>query len=440
LLFSPAGRLLPLSGPVFWILLPVYDARPGIALASRFCGNFEQLFSRSFCFTLGRRLLSGVHRIQLGIGIDLVLVNAHCAPLFPAEIRYGGPKSGPAILAPKVALDPETAQKCVPSFSGLKCLPGTERKPRITMGRFWIVLPIFAVATLLPAQDQDFSKVQMKVTKVAGNVYMLEGAGGNIGASIGDDGIVIVDDQYAPLADKIQAALKGITDKPIRFIINTHYHGDHTGGNAYFQKQAPVIAQDNVRKRLESGGVAGTGGSVHHDVPPAPRDALPILTFDHDVTVHLNGEDIRALYFSAGHTDGDSIIFFPHSNVVHMGDDFVTYGFPFIDVQSGGSINGMIDAVAQVISQLPPDVKVIPGHGPTSSLDDMRSYLAMLKGARDAVQQALQQGKTLDQMKQAKLLDPWKKYSGDFITEDVFLETLYNSLTGQKTGKFIKHN
>ena len=290
------------------------------------------------------------------------------------------------------------------------------------------------------AQDQDFSKVQIKVSKVAGNVYMLQGAGGNIGASVGDDGIVIVDDQYAPLADKIQAALKGITDKPVRFIINTHYHPDHTGGNEYFQKQAPIIAQDNVRKRLESSGAGGTGGSVHFDNKPAPHDALPIVTFDHDVTVHLNGEDIRALYFPAGHTDGDSIIFFPHSNVVHMGDDFVTYGFPFIDVEAGGSINGMIDAVSQVVAQLPPDVKVIPGHGPISTLDDVRAYETMLKETRDAVQQALKEGKTLDQMKQAKLLDPWKKYSGEFITEDAFLETLYNSLTGQKTGKFIKHN
>jgi glyoxylase-like metal-dependent hydrolase (beta-lactamase superfamily II) len=242
------------------------------------------------------------------------------------------------------------------------------------------------------------------------------------------------------LADKIQAALKGITDKPVRFIINTHYHPDHTGGNLYFQKQAPIIAQDNVRKRLESGGGGGNGGSIHMDLKPAPHEALPIITFDHDVTVHLNGEDIRALYFPAGHTDGDSIIFFPHSNVVHMGDDFVTYGFPFIDVESGGSINGMIAAVEQVISQLPPDVKVIPGHGPVSSLDDVRAYLGMLKQTRDTVQKALKDGKTLDQMKQAKLLEPWKKYSGDFVNEDVFLETLYNSLTGQKTGKLIKHN
>src|SRR3974390_3825851 len=133
------------------------------------------------------------------------------------------------------------------------------------------------------AQDQDFSKVQIKVSKVAGNVYMRGGAGGNIGASVGDDGIVVVDDQYAPLADRIQAALKGITDKPVRFIINTHYHGDHTGGNAYFTKQHPIIANDNVRKRLESGGTAGNGATIHMDVKPAEKGALPIITFDHDV-------------------------------------------------------------------------------------------------------------------------------------------------------------
>ena len=305
-----------------------------------------------------------------------------------------------------------------------------------------ILFAAFLFASILAAgQDQDFSKVQMKVTKVAGNVYMLEGAGGgNIGASVGDDGIVIVDDQYAPLADKIPAALKGITDKPVRFVINTHYHGDHSGGNAYFQKQAPVIAQDNVRKRLESAGAVGNGGSIHMDTKAAPHEALPIITFDHDVTVHLNGEDIRALYSPAGHTDGDSIIFFPRSNVVHMGDDFVTYGFPFIDVESGGSINGMIDAVEKVVAQLPTDVRVIPGHGPVSSLDDVRAYLTMLKETRGVVQKALKENKTLEQMKQAKLLNPWKKYSGGFLTQDTFLETLYNSLTGQNAGKFIKHN
>ena len=291
-------------------------------------------------------------------------------------------------------------------------------------------------------QEPDFSKVQIKVTKVSGNIYMLEGEGGNIAASVGEDGIVIVDDQFAPLADKIQAALKnlGITDKPVRFVINTHYHGDHTGGNVPFNNAgSTIIAQDNVRKRLVSGGTAGNGGSIKMEVNPADRAALPIITFEHDVTVHLNGEDIRALHFPAGHTDGDSVIFFPKNNVVHMGDDFVRYGFPFIDVASGGSVQGMIDAMEKAAAQLPADVKVIPGHGALSNLDDVREFVKMLKETSAVVEKALQQHKTLEQMKKEKILDPWKKWSGDFVSTDAFIETLYNSLTGTK-GQFLKHN
>src|SRR4051812_46435546 len=290
---------------------------------------------------------------------------------------------------------------------------------------------LIAASTLLVAQDEDFSKVQIKVSKVSGNIYLLQGAGGNIGASIGEDGIVIVDDQYAPLAEKIRAALKAITDKPVRFVINTHYHEDHTGGNANFQHDAPILAHDNVRKRLEEGSTAGNNGGVTFKAAPQPKEALPIITFDHDLTVHLNGEDIRALHFPSGHTDGDSVIFFPRSNVVHMGDDFVTYGFPFIDVDSGGSIDGMIDGVEKAVAQLPADVKVIPGHGAVSNLDDVRAYVKMLKDTRAVVADGLKKKMTLAQMKEKKILDPWKKYSGDFISEDVFLETLYNSLTGQ---------
>jgi len=271
---------------------------------------------------------------------------------------------------------------------------------------------------------------------------MLEGEGGNIAASVGEDGIVIVDDQFAPLAEKIQGALKDlkVTDKPVRFVINTHYHGDHTGGNEPFANTgSTVIAQDNVRKRLQTGGTAGNGGSIKMEVKPAPKGALPVITFEHDVTVHLNGEDIRALHFPSGHTDGDAVIFFPKNNVVHMGDDFVRYGFPFIDVASGGSVQGMIDALEKASAQLPPDVKVIPGHGALSNLDDVREFVKMLKETSAAVQKALDDHKTLDQMKQEKILEPWKKWSGGFLDSDKFLETLYNSLTGKK-GEFVKHN
>jgi glyoxylase-like metal-dependent hydrolase (beta-lactamase superfamily II) len=307
-----------------------------------------------------------------------------------------------------------------------------------------VAVTTFAAPAAWSGQGQDFSKVQIKVTKVSGSIFMLEGAGGNIAASIGDDGIVIVDDQFAPLADKIQASLKslGITDKPVRFVINTHYHGDHTGGNPQFSNAgSTVIAQDNVRKRLISGGTAGNGpgGSIHMEDKPAEKAALPIITFEHDVTVHLNGEDIRALHFPAGHTDGDSIIFFPKNNVVHMGDDFVRYGFPFIDVTSGGSVQGMIAAMEKATARLPADVKVIPGHGALSNLDDVREFTKMLKETSAVVQKALAEHKTLEQMKQEKILDPWSKWSGDFVKTDAFIETLYNSLTGTK-GEFVKHN
>jgi glyoxylase-like metal-dependent hydrolase (beta-lactamase superfamily II) len=303
-----------------------------------------------------------------------------------------------------------------------------------------------AVASLLAlptlAQQDDFSKVQIKVTKVSGNIYMLEGAGGNIAASVGDDGIVIVDDEFAPLAEKIQAALKDlkITDKPVRFVINTHYHGDHTGGNEPFTNSgSTIIAQDNVRKRLVSGGVAGNGGSIKMENKPAEKAALPIITFEHDVTVHLNGEDIRALHFPAGHTDGDAIIYFPKNNVVHMGDDFVRYGFPFIDVASGGSVQGMADGVEKAIAQLPADVKVIPGHGQLSNLDDVRAYVKMLRETTAAVQKAIAAHKTVDQMKKEQVLEPWAKWSGDFVNQDTFIETVYNSLTNHP-GPFVKHN
>lgn len=296
------------------------------------------------------------------------------------------------------------------------------------------------VAGVAVAQQEDFSKVQIKVTKVSGNVYMLEGQGGNIAASVGDDGIVIVDDQFAPLADKIRAALKGITDKPLRFVINTHYHFDHTGGNLPFH-DAIIIAHDNVRKRLAQDNVVGNGSdTMKMDQPANPKEALPVITFQHDVTLHVNGEDIRALHAPNGHTDGDSIVFFPKSNVVHFGDDFVRYGFPFVDINGGGSTKGMIAALEGAMAQLPADVKVIPGHGALSTLTDVRDYVKLLKETRAVVEKEVKAGKTLEQLKQDKVLAPWQKYSGPFVSTDLFIETLYNELTGKKIAALIKHN
>src|SRR5437660_5807207 len=256
---------------------------------------------------------------------------------------------------------------------------------------FSVLLSLFLFSVLQLFGQQDFSKIEIKVQKVSGTVYMLEGAGGNIGASVGDDGIVIVDDEFLPLADKIEAALKGITDKPVKVVLNTHWHGDHTGGNPHFGEKAPIVAQENVRKRLASGGKTRFG-----ETKPAPKVALPVITFDEDVSVHLNGEDIRAIHIANGHTDGDSVIFFPQSKVIHMGDDFFNGGmFPFIDLDSGGSVQGMIAGGEKILAEAPDDVKIIPGHGPLGTKDDLRKFVTMLNATSAAVEPGITRAKTL---------------------------------------------
>ncbi len=298
----------------------------------------------------------------------------------------------------------------------------------------WLIAVALLCTSLLAAQDENFDKVQIKVHPVSGSVYMLEGEGGNIGVSVGEDGIVIVDDEFAPLAPKIKAALKGISDKPIRFVLNTHWHGDHVGGNAQFGADAPIIAQENVRERMKNGSsIAG------QEVPPAKKEALPIVTFNDRATVHLNGEDIRAMHFPSGHTDGDSIIYFTKSDVVHMGDDFVRYGFPFVDLKSGGSVEGMLAAVDKIIATFPGDTKVIPGHGDLSTVAEMKAYADMLRESLARVRAGIKQGKSLDQLKQEKVMAGLEKWNGDFITTDKWIETLYHDLTDRK-GEYVKHN
>jgi len=297
---------------------------------------------------------------------------------------------------------------------------------------------LFALLTLLsffPAQalahghghrsPQDrFAGVEIKTHKVAGSVYMLEGAGGNIGVIAGPDGLLIVDDQFAPLADKIRAALRQLNPGRLKFVLNTHWHGDHTGSNAAFSAEAALVAHSNVRRRLAAGvNVSGRA------VPPAPKEALPVITFDTAVYFHFNGEEVRAIHFPAGHTDGDSVIFFTGSNVIHMGDDFFAGRFPFVDLGSGGSVEGLMKNVGEIIAQAPAGVKIIPGHGPVSTIDDLRAYHGMLRETTDLIRQRMQQGKTLEQIKAEGLPDKWKEWGSGFIKTEQWIETIHRSFS-----------
>ncbi len=283
-----------------------------------------------------------------------------------------------------------------------------------------IVLCLYSISV---RAQQDFSKVEIKVTKVAGSVYMLEGAGGNIGVSVGTDGILIVDDQFAPLADKIRAALKTLGEGKLKFVLNTHWHGDHTGGNAQFGQEASIIAHDNVRKRLASEQKI-RGGKV----PASPKEALPVVTFDKSLSVYFNNEEIRAIHFPHGHTDGDSVIFFTGSNVIHMGDDFFAGRFPFVDIENGGDVVNLAKNVGEIINRLPAGVKIIPGHGPLSTADDLKLYHRMLVETIDIVSKQAAAGKTLEQVKAAGLPETWKSWGTGFIKTDQWIELIYRSL------------
>jgi cyclase len=291
------------------------------------------------------------------------------------------------------------------------------------------VVALLAFGALAAAQD-DFSKVEIKATKVSGNIYMLEGAGGNIGVSVGEDGILIVDDEFAPLAEKIRAALKNMGEGKLRFILNTHWHGDHTGGNAPLGRDAPIIAHDNVRKRLST---EQRLEFFKQTVPASPKEALPVITFDQSLSVHFNGEEIRVIHFPHGHTDGDSVIFFTKSNVVHMGDDFFAGRFPFVDLDSGGSVQGLLKNISDIIPKLPDGAKLIPGHGPISTVDDLKAYHRMLMDTTEVVRKKMAAKETLDQIKKEGLPAEWKSWGEGFIKTDQWIELVYRSLQTTST-------
>lgn len=247
---------------------------------------------------------------------------------------------------------------------------------------------------------------------VAGPVHMLVGRGGNIGVSAGDDGTLIIDDQFAELAPKIRAAIDALGGGGLKFVINTHHHGDHTGGNPIFGRDATIIAHANVRKRLSSKQMAPAG--------------LPVITFAQSVDLHFNGERIRVVHLPTGHTDGDSVILFTESKVVHMGDHYFNGRFPFIDLDNGGDVESYIANVARVLELAPPDARVIPGHGPLSTVDELKAFHAMLVDTTESVRAQMKAGKKPDQM---KLDDKWASWGTGFIKTDKWINTIYRSLS-----------
>ncbi len=270
--------------------------------------------------------------------------------------------------------------------------------------------------------SQNFDSVQISATKLTETIYMLEGSGGNIGVLIGKDGTIIIDDQFAPLTEKIKTALSKISSKPVKFVINTHFHGDHAGGNENFGSQGAIIlAHDNVRKRLS---VDYFFEAFNTTQKATAYEGLPKITFADSVTFHMNGETVHVFCVKNAHTDGDVIIHFKESNIFHCGDVFVRYGFPFIDGGGGGSIDGMIKAIENLISVTNDQSRIIPGHGAISTRKDLIDYKNMLVIVRTRIADGIKQGKTLQQIADS---DPLKGYIV-IVDKFFFVETIYKEL------------
>lgn len=280
-----------------------------------------------------------------------------------------------------------------------------------------IATPVFA--------QQDFSKVEIKTEQLAPGVAVLFGAGGNIGVSYGEDGTILIDDQFAPLTPKIQKAVTDLGAQPVKFLINTHWHFDHSGGNENMGKAGAVImAHDNVRVRMAAG--ATVAGNV---IPPAAKAALPVITYPDGLKLHLNGEEVRVIHVPAAHTDGDSFIHWTKSNVIHMGDLFMLQiSFPFVDVGSGGDVRGFVTAADKVLAIANDQTKIIPGHGAIATKADLQNHRNMIAGTISKVEAGIKAGKTLEQIKAEKPADGYGVKADGFITADTFVETVYKQL------------
>jgi glyoxylase-like metal-dependent hydrolase (beta-lactamase superfamily II) len=294
-----------------------------------------------------------------------------------------------------------------------------------------VALSLAAVPAAGLAQgQQDFSKVEIKTTKIAQNLYTLEGQGGTIGVLAGPDGVLMVDTQFAPLSDKIAAAIRQISDGRIRFVINTHLHGDHTGGNENFAKMgATILSRDQLRRRLAQPAPAASGAPG----AAAPAGALPLLTYDAPLTIHMNGESVQVIPVPAAHTDGDTMVKFATADVLMTGDFYRSVGYPNIDRTNGGSLKGMIDGLNAVIAAAGPSTRIIPGHGPIVDRNAVAAHRDLLTGARDKIAPLVQKGLTVEQVTAAKPLAEYDgKVTGAGTTGDRLVGQLYAEI---KAGK-----
>ena len=280
----------------------------------------------------------------------------------------------------------------------------------------FLSITLVATITIQAAEDDPFKDTRISAQAVGDHVYMLTGRGGNIGLSVGEDGTLIIDDQYAPLSERILAAIDELGGGKPKLILNTHHHGDHTGGNANFGKDGTIIAHDNVRLRL----LQDESGS---------RAALPLVTFSDRVKVHFNNDDIELIHLPQGHTDGDAVVWFTKANVLHTGDLFFAGSFPYIDVSSGGSIKGMRDNISHILGWLPDDANIIPGHGALANKSDLEAYLAMLNYSIDYFDKAIHAGATLEDLLEKGVDEKYASWGAGYINEERWVRIVHASLT-----------
>ena len=289
------------------------------------------------------------------------------------------------------------------------------------MKSFRALILLLFISLNVQCQNNDVTITTEKLTE---QIYLLKGQGGNIGLFIGEDAVFMIDDQFAPLTPKILAAIQEITDKPVTYLVNTHWHGDHTGGNEHMEKEgALIVAHENVRKRMS------VDQLIRGKTKKAsPKSALPVVTFSDDMMLHINNDDILITHVHNSHTDGDAIIYFTKNNVLHMGDAYFQGKFPYIDLNSGGSINGYISGIEKAVLLADEETKIIPGHGNVSSKEEMRTYLKMLTTLRQRILDEVNKKKSLeDVLKNESITSDYSTYSG-WINEERIKTAIYNSL------------